>query len=465
MKTYEELLEVGEVEKDRAEFCLQAVKQFESTQEYEDAYAGYSYYNKRNLTIEQYEKWLYTVTGRRIKDEWSPNHRIKTHHFRRYVTQIANYLAGKGVQLNDTANKEKLGKDFDSQLIKAIKMALSEGRSFGYWNYDHIEVFGFCCTDKHAGFCPLYSEDSGELMAGIRFSYRTIGKKTIMRMSLFEPDGITEYIKRGSDEVELDEERKPYKTTMISNRAEGIISVNGENYGRLPVIPLYASDTFESELNGNREAIDCYDLVKSGFANNIDVASEIFWLVKNAGGMEDSDLAKFLWRIHNLNAAAVNSEDGSTVEPHTVSVPTEARAKFLEILRTDLYDDLMLLDRRSMSAAQKTNQELQMAYQPQDDRVNDLEFFVLDFMDNILELAGIDSEVTFSRNKIVNEVEQVNMILSASNYLSGECIIRHLPFLTPEEAEEEIKVYQSEQYDRFHADGEEVEEEVEEDEE
>lgn len=50
------------------------------------------------------------------------------------------------------------------------------------------------------------------------------------------------------------------------------------------------------------------------------------------------------------------------------------------------------------------------------------------------------------------------MVLSAANYLSDECVIQHLPFLTPEEAMAEIEKRQDEEIKRFSADDEEEEE-------
>lgn len=468
MKTYEDLVALGENDAERGAFAEAAVNTLRSTSEYRMAITADRYYRKHNATIEDYVRWLYTVTGRQIQDTWSADHRLKTSFFRRFVIQKANYLLGKGVQFADDV-KDRFGAKFDSKMIKLAKMAMVEGRSFGFWNVDHLEVFGFACTENHAGFCPLYSEEDGTMKAGIRFRYKQVAEnKTLAYYTLYEPEGYTEFIKRGNDPVEVLEARKAYKITTVRTAAEGIISVSEEGYdGRLPIIPMYASDTYESDLEGLQEEIDCYDLIKSGLANNIDDASEIYWIVKNAGGMDDPDLAKFLQRVKTTRAVAVNSEDGGDVSAQSMTIPTDARKTMLEILRTDLYDDAMLLDMKSLSAAQKTTQELQAAYQPQDDGANDLEFYVCDFMDELMALVGVESEIVLQRNKAVNFTEQTNMVLSAANFLSPECVIRHLPFLSPEEQEEEILKIAEMDIEKFSNEEseEETEEEAEEEEE
>ena len=223
----------------------------------------------------------------------------------------------------------------------------------------------------------------------------------------------------------------------------------------MPIIPLYANDSHESELVGIKESIDCYDYIKSGLANDIDDTAGFYWVLKNEGGMDDPDLAKFIQRMKSVRAAV--AEDGTEVEAHTLEVPTDARNTMLEILRRDIYEDFQALDVSTLSAAAKTTQEIQAAYQSQDNKCADFEYYVLDFVQKVLELAGISDNPTLTWNRVVNQSEQTNMVLSAANYLSDECVIQHLPFLTPEEAIAEIEKRQAEEIKRFSADDEEDE--------
>lgn len=455
MKTYEELLECGNSDEKRGEFCAMAVRAFEGSTDYQQAQIADLYYRYHNVTIENFVKWIYTMSGRKIEDIYSASYKLKSGFFRRGIIQHANYLLGKGVIMDNLKDKESLGKNFDHQLIKAAKMAMVEKVSFGYWNNDHLEIFGYCCTPFHAGFCPVYSDDTAELMAGIRFRHKKVNNKTITTYTLFEIDGITEFAKVGrTDKVRITEPKHSYKKVNTTTEAEGSIKCEDENYnGRLPIVPLYASDTFESDLSIVRDKIDCYDLIESGLANVIDDNSEIYWLIKNAGGMKDPDIARMLHRLKVLRGAAIDSEDGGDLVPHTVDIPHDARDSLLDRLRADLHEDWMLADRKFLSAAQKTEQEIEMAYQGQDDYTDDLEFSVMEFCDTIFALAGIKSEYHFERNKAANKTEVTNMVVSAANYISPEAVINHLPFLSTEEKAEEIKNLAKENMDRFRNDG------------
>lgn len=452
MRTYQNLLDFGMNDIDRGEFCRSAITEFMQSQEYKDAKAGDAYYRKHNLTIEKFQKFLYSISGRKIEDLFSANYKLKTLFFRRLIIQQVQYVIGNGVTLQNKDNKEKLGRDFDYKLQTAAKKAMAAGRAFGFWNYDHLEVFGYADTPSSPGFCPLYDEDTGELRAGIRYWFRNEGKNKIFRATLYEDEGYTEYIKTGSEDAKVMQPRKGYKTITKSTEVQGIDDVCEENYSSLPIVCLYANDTHESELVGIRENIDCYDFIKSGLANDIDDTSGFYWILKNEGGMKDVDLAKFIQRMKSVHAASVDGDEAS-IEAHTLDVPYDARKTMLELLRKDIYEDFQALDVNTLSAAQKTAQEIQAAYQSQDNKCADFEYNVINFVQKILELAGIDDEPTFVWNKVTNQNEALDMILKAAAYLSDECIIKHLPFLTPEEADEEIEKREKEQLKSFNLGG------------
>lgn len=447
MKTYQDLMEVAEGS--RGKFCREAIDDFMTSAEYRQAREGEAYYNKHNTTIEKFQKYLYSISGRRVPDIFSANYRLKTLFFRRLVTQQVQYVLGNGVTLQDINNKAKLGKDFDYQLQMASKRAMASGRAFGFWNYDHLEVFGFADTDSDAGFCPLYNEETAQLDAGIRYWFRKIGDKVTFRCTLYEADGYTDYRQIEKGDVEQLEPKKAYKQIVTKNQIGDVENIIDENYSKLPIIPLYANDTKESELVGIRECIDCYDYIKSGLANDIDDTAGFYWILKNTGGMDDGDLAQFVQRMKTVKATVIDGDQGIDAEAHTLDVPVEARKTMLELLRKDIYEDFQALDVNTLSASAKTTQEIQASYQNQDNKCADFEYYIIDFVQQILELAGIDDNPTFTWNRVINQLEQTQMILQSANYLTNEMVVKHLPFLTPEEADQVLKGLDGESYSMF----------------
>lgn len=409
--TYQDLSEAT----DKMQFIRNAIVKHENSKEFKIAKDAEEYYKHKNVTITNYQKLLYTITGKAVPDNYNANYKMASKFFYRFVTQENQYLLGKGATWEKDSTGKKLGDDFDNKLQKIGRYGLVEGVGFGFWNLDHIEVFPF------TEFVPLYDERTGALRAGVR--YWQISKNKPLRATLYEEDGYTEYVwdSRISayDEGNVLKEKTAYVIHTESTEADGTTLVYGENYPSFPIVPLYGNDSHQSEFVGLREQIDCYDLIKSGFANTVDEASIIYWTLQNAGGMDDVDLAQFVERLKTIHA--VNVDDEVTAEPHTLEPSYQAREALLDRLRADLYEDAMALDTKALaSGGSVVTAVIKAAYEPLDSKCNGYEYQVKEFIKGILALAGIEDNVTFTRSKIINSQEEIGTLLTASQYLSPE---------------------------------------------
>ena len=441
MKTYQDFLKKSGSEQEKQEFILEAINEHKQSGMYNLAADAEEYAHQRNSTIMNYQKLLYTVSGKAVPDNYSANYKLCSNFFDRFITQENQYLLGNGVTLENDENKKKLGKKFDQQLQKAGRDALVEGVSFGFWNYDHLESY------KLTEFVPLYDEETGALMGGIRFWQLEYNKP--LRATLFELDGYTDYIKKKNEQIKVLNEKRNYKQIVTEGGVDGTIIRDGGNYPSFPIIPLWASPQKQSCFVGMKQNIDAYDLIKSGFANDLDDASMIYWTIQNAGGMDDIDLARFVERMKTVRAAVVDGDAGAKAEAHTMDVPYQSRVAYLERLENDLYNDFQALNVKSLHGGQKTATEIAAAYQPFDNKVDQYEYCVLDFLDELFKLVGIEDNPTFKRSRIVNQLEETQMILTAAQYLDDETILKHLPFLTPDEVDEIQKRKAEEDLDRM----------------
>ena len=448
MRTYQNLSEIADNESKLKKFVFDVIEEHKSSAAYKTAAIAEKYYAKKNVTIMAFQKMLYNMHGQQVPDMWSANYKLRTHFFRRFITQQVQYVLSNGVTFQKKDTKDKLGKNFDTQMQRAAKKAMVDHVSFLFWNLDHVEVFCFADTPTDPGFVPLYDADTGALRAGVRYWHP--GEK-VTRATLYEEDGYTEYVKEkvdSKDQISVVAEKRSYKKTVISTKVDGVSVELNENYSAFPIVPLYANDLHESELEGHRESIDCYDYIKSGLANDIDDTSGFYWVLKNSGGMDDVDLAKFRERMHTVKVATMD-DDSASAEAHTLDVPVEAREKMLELLKADLYQDFQIVNVEALSASAKTATEIRAAYQPMDDKCGDFEYFLIDAIQNILALAGIDDEPSFKWNRIANQTEETNMIMTASPVLGDELTIKKLPFLTPEEVEDRLKDMGNKAMSRF----------------
>lgn len=450
MKTYQDLLACGQDERLRMDFIRSAVNDHKSSDAYRISSDAEEYYAKRNVTISKFQKLLYDFTGRVQVDVFSANYKLKTSFFRRFVTQQVQYVLSNGVTFEKKDTKEKLGRSFDNQLQMAAKWAMIDGVSFLFWNLDHVEVFGFADTRIRPGYVPVHDDTTGLMMAGVRYWY--VGKTA--RYTLYELDGYTDYIEESGKGGAVLHPKRAYKVISIADRKsrqEGLDETDYvfENYPGFPIVPLYANDLLESEIVGLRESIDCYDFIKSGFANEIDDTSGFYWVLKNAGGMDDVDIQKFLNRMRRVRAAQIDADSGGDVEAHTLDIPVEAREAMLNRLETDLYKDAQVVNVADLSSAPKTATEIRAAYQPMDDKAGDFEFCIREALAKLFAIAGIDDEPSFKWNRIANQTEETQMVLAAAEYLDEEAVLKHLPWLTPEETEEILKRRTAEDLERF----------------
>ena len=151
-------------------------------------------------------------------------------------------------------------------------------------------------------------------------------------------------------ECEIIKDKSKYINIVSTSEADGSEIIDGKNYDGFPIVPLWGNEEHQSAFVGLREKIDGYDLIQSGFANDLDDASQIYWTITNAGGMDDVDLAKFVERMKTVKAAVVVETGGSTAEAHTMEVPYNARQTLLAELRDGLYRDAMALDTDKITA-------------------------------------------------------------------------------------------------------------------
>ncbi len=455
IKTYQDLEAIGLSEKNRMDFIRSVVNEHRTSADYRTAEDAELYYAKRNPTINKAQKYVYEEDGTKVPDIWSSNYKLTHGFFRRFVLQQVQYILSNGVTFQQEETKKKLGTNFDNRLQELCKKAMIDGVAFGFWNLDHLEVFPFADTPKSPGFSPIYDRDSGLLRAGVRYwctidSSGTTSRET-ERFTLYEQEGYTDYIKREGEDMMPLGERKPYSVTTLANTFGVVESVAGENYNGLPIIPLWANDLKESEIIGIRPSIDCYDFISSDLAGDISDSNGFFWTLNNAQGMDDVDLVKFVKRMNMVRAAALGRD--VTAEAHTLEIPVEASMRMLELLRSDMYQDFMLLDIEKALAGDKTATSIRMAYQQQDDKCGDFEFCIRDFIARLLMLLGLEDEPSFQWNRIANQLEETQMVMMAAEELDSETILNKLPWITPEEVEEILKRKAAEDLGRFDRNG------------
>jgi len=443
MITYQDF----EAATNRLEFLREAINKHRGSDEFKIAQAADAYDRQLNVTINAFSKRIFTAQGREIADPTASNNRIASNFFHRLLSQRVTYSLGNGVSFTDhirkdvdeegntiriDETKERLGDDFDTTFFFVAYAGERDGASYALLNYDSDAGYSLHLF-KVTEFVPLNDEFDGRLRAGIRFWSIDWAKKPIF-VVLYEEDGYTTYkTKDGSKGLDLEEyiPKRAYKQIVQHTDASGDEVVGEENYSAgLPIIPFYGKNK-QSALVGMRAAIDSYDLIQSGFANDLQDCAQIYWIIGNALGMDDSDIQAFRERLL-FQHVAVADTDNSTVSPHTQDIPYEAREAYLSRISDRIYKDFGAFNPESVTAGNVTATQIKAAYQTQDEEADDFEYRCIQFIRRMLALMGIEDMPEFKRNMVANQLEQVQMVVAEAPYLDDQTILKLLPNITPD---------------------------------
>lgn len=415
---------------DKAAWVWSAIEAHKQGGMYREALVADDYYGWENRTLSDFVRVLYDLTGQKLVDTTASNMKIPSRFFYRLNMQRCMYSLGNGAGFSGESTLARLGDGFNDKLKEWGTYALIHGLAFAVWDVDHVDV------RKVTEMVPVWDELDGSLRAAVYFC--RIGPEYPLSAMLYEEDGFTKYREEDGSFREL-QPKRGYKMTVSKIPATGLVTeVLEENYASLPVIPMWGSRFKRSTLVGMRGHIDAYDLIKAGFANDTNDCAQIYWIIKNAGGMQQGDLLRLRDQIKLLHIANVNTDDGDDVQPYTQDVPFAAREALLTRIRQDLYDDFGALDVHTLQAG-ATNDHIDAAYQPMDEEADAFEAQVATALRALLAVAGIDDEPRFTRNRVSNVKEQVEVVLSEAEYLDEETVLRKLPNIAPDEVAEILK--------------------------
>lgn len=412
------------------------------------------YDRQRNVTINRYVQTIFTLTGSPVEDFTASNAKVASNFFNRLNTQRCMYSLGNGVTFagataDGDATKRALGARFDHDLRDWAYAALIHGVAFGYWSGTRLYTF------EVTEFVPLWDEVTGALRGGIRF-WRLDADRP-MTVTLYTEQGYVTWDTEDSGHglrLRMVRDLTPYQV-RVATYPDGTQEVVGEGNwdGRLPVVPMWGSRLHQSTLVGMRQAIDSYDLIQSGFANDLTDVSQIYWIVENCGGMSDSDLARFRDRLKVLHIANADTDNGGKVTPHSQEVPYQARQAYLEGMERRIYRDFGGLDVSALGAGSKTATEIEAAYQPLDENASDFEYQVETAVCRLLALMGIEDSPEFKRQRVTNQLEQVQMVAQEAQWLDRETVLRKLPNVSPDEVAEILARADGEDAERFGVSG------------
>ena len=450
-----------------------AITKYRGSPEFVKATEEAEYMAGRNTAILTTMRVIYNMAGIPENNFTASNIKIRNRLIHRLVTDRCSYSLGNGVSFAGKTKgedgttvdptKEMLGDDFDQKVYQTAYWAQSNGAAYLYvhpgFDRDQLEYTLF----KKTEFLPLYDERTGALRGGVRFWSLDWGKRPITAV-LYTEEGYTRYEtpekKYSLSSLEQVEDTKPYIETVEQSEAFGEEVTGAGNLTTLPIFPLYSGENRDSALDNLKPLIDAYDMVISGFANDIKDCAQIYWLVSGALGMSEADKRQMLDRLILQHMAVVDGEN-SSITPYTQEIPYQAREEALKQLRNQMYENFGGFDVHTIEAG-ATNDHIEAGYWPMDEEADAFEYQLIQFIRQILGMLGIDDMPVFVRNRVSNQKEQTEMILMAAQYLDDQTILEKLPWISVDEVEGILARKDEESAGRFEFPEEAEPEEVEE---
>jgi len=416
--SYQDFLKAIEEGTKKEELILSAIEEYQESETYERAAMAQKYYARENVAILQRMNYLQRRGQVNSKIVF---HKLCSGFFPKFCKQIAQYLLGNGITLND-AIKKRLGPRFDKDLQTMGINTLVDGVNWGFWNVNRLIHF------RATEFFTLLDERTSIPMVGIRFWQLDEDKP--LNVELYEVEGMTQYITDENDELIIMPDTKliRYKSRIYSDcLTTQVLSEN--SYEVLPIFPLYANELKKSEFtDGLKSMIDAYDFIASDLADGITITEGIYWAVKNFGGEDAKQLVAEIenWRV------TVDQND-ATAQMFDVEIPFNAKQYALKLLEDSMYNDCMVLNLKSIQGGGLTNVAINVAKTDFDLKTDIFEWQVADFVQNILSLIGLpEVEVKFKRRTITNDTETVNNIstMLSDGYIDREMAIQLCPLIT-----------------------------------
>lgn len=146
-----------------------------------------------------------------------------------------------------------------------------------------------------------------------------------------------------------------------------------EPIGTLPIVEMKNNEAKRSDLIPSlRSKIDVIDILTSGFANNIEDFSELFWVVKDAAGMGGAEFQDFIANINRTKKLIVGADDD--VSTHRIEIPHEARGALIKLLVEQIVEETGIMDVRSLTGSSLTNVAIKASTMKLRQRVADFEW-------------------------------------------------------------------------------------------
>lgn len=349
-----------------------------------------------------------------VENRYVANNRIGYGVYKDIVSQKTNSLLDETPTISGIELDKKFIKQFGYSMKIGGQRAAGQGVSYIYQDYlGNLTVF------QSENCIPYFDEMTGDLIALVRFwdiptngemSYQNNSYKSYYTIiETYTKEGLTVYSTRGKFHIE--KPLTPYKFKRTADIFGNTITGEAVN---LPITIFRNNPDYKSDMTSSvRAKIDIIDTVNSGFANNIEDFSELFWVIKNASGMDSTAFEDYVANINRSKKIIVGDSD--EVNTKQIDIPTEARTKFVELMKKELIFETGIIDTQAIAAGGDIrNIGIKLMTLKLRQRISDFEWeayrAATDIINKRLQYIGKAGEfdIDFSEMLIGNDTEMID---------------------------------------------------------
>lgn len=407
--------------KSREDFLLQAIAEHENSEKYKIGQLAAEFYAGNDPILEKVKKIIYDLNGMAHKDYFSADSKLKTSYYQIFAMQTVSYSFGNGVAFDNEEIKKKLGSSFDADINDWVTYAVNDGEAYAYVTENKITPMSIGSDKTKPIFVPLIDVETGAVKAG--FKYWRLDDDKPLRITLYEPQGYTEYKQPYGEKLSAISDLKAYKGTVTKFEAFDDV-VNAEAVEGIPIVKLsFFND--QSYIANKVNMLTEYNALLSKLSSNSRENDLVYWIIKNCGGMDEIDDNKFLMKI--IQAHVAHLDEGQEAEPKQLVAPHEGILAALETLRKQLFFDFAAIDFERMSGGNITTYEIKQAYANKDLYADRFEMNFARAMEQVLKLMGYEGETyRLTRSRLIDVNGESQVILSEAPYFGEEVTTKRL---------------------------------------
>lgn len=394
-----------------------------------------------------------------IEDETSPlkraDERISSAFYPLLVNQKSSYAFTTpptfdvGADERNTVITQVLGDKFPKICKNLCAGASNEGVAWLHYWVTASGVFKYAIVPA-GQVCPVYTNDLDDEMDAVLRVYQEVDEQDGENYDVYEYWTDTEcQCFRKRTKADIYEGLTAYYTLEMYDAANGSpldpTDTEMHQMGTVPFIPFRNNDITQGDLPRVKGLIDAYDIVYSGFLNDLEDVQQVILVLS---GYDGEDLGEFLDKLKRSKVIKVDAtEDNHSpgVDKLAIEIPVEAREKMLTMTRKAIFEQGMGIDPDPQNFGNSSGVALQYLYSLLELKTGIMETeFRIGFSDLIRaigrykgwgELENIIQ--TWTRTSVNNDSELAQIAAQSSGIISKATIVKNHPWVDDPVAEME----------------------------